>query len=590
VRRTLGSILAVLALTANAHAASPPPKSVTHEYSAYEKESIRIALAQTGSEIEPSPEGKTIEAYDVVNLDVFEKRDPVPTIFNVFHWTSRPYTISRERLADVGDRYQKVIIDETARNLRKLSGQLSLVIVVAVKGKQPNSVRVLMITKDVWSLRLNSNFRYAGGALEQFYLQPSEQNVFGTHHVAAVDFFLQPLSYALGGYYKIPWVAGTRWQAIAEAGVVMNREQKTPEGSYGNLIAAYPLWSTRTDWSAEARVQWRNDVFRGYSNGRAIFDRRRVPGDDNIPYEIKRRVLLARAEVLRSFGWALKNDVTLGFQTHAFKYETRDLSTYDPEAVTAFNALVPRSDTRVGPYVQWHTYKNDYLRVLDVEILALQEDFRLGHDFIARVYPVTRALGSTRDFIGLDLRGQYTLPLGDGMIRGSLESNVEAQRDRVTDSQLEGRLRIVSPRTGFGRLFFDGGFVRRFRNFLRDNTALGSETRPRGYPTRFLIGPNAVAYTMEFRTKPIDILKTQWALVAFHDAASAYESVSELKMHHSVGAGLRVLFPQFDRVAFRLDVGVPVRSPTPIPQPWSMIFTVGQAFSFPSIRENTTLD
>ncbi|MBI2388465.1 MAG: hypothetical protein HYV09_02510 [Deltaproteobacteria bacterium] len=47
------------------------PKSVTHEYSPYEKESIRIALAQTGREIEPSPEGKTIEGWDVVALDVF---------------------------------------------------------------------------------------------------------------------------------------------------------------------------------------------------------------------------------------------------------------------------------------------------------------------------------------------------------------------------------------------------------------------------------------------------------------------------------------------------------------------------------------
>jgi len=588
--RRLGSILTILALATGARAQTPPPKSVTHEYSAYEKESIRLAIAQTNLQLETSPEGKIIEGYDVVNLDVFEKRDPVPTFFNVFHWTSRPYTISRELLAEPGDPYKKVIIDETARNLRKLSGQLSLVIVVAVKGKSANGVRVLLITKDVWSLRLNSSFRVAGGALEALYLQPSEQNVFGTHHVAAVDFFMQPMSYALGGYYKIPWVAGTRWQAFAESGVVMNRERKEPEGSYGNLILSYPLWSTRTDWSAEGLVQWRNDVFRGYSNGRAVFDRRRVPGDDNIPYEIDRRVVLARVEALRSLGWALKNDFKLGFQMHAFRYApTQSLVGYDPDAVAAFLALVPRTDTRVGPYFQWHTYKNDYLRVLDVEILALQEDYRLGHDVIARIYPVSRALGSTRDFLGIDLRGQYTLPLGDGVVRGSVESNIEAQKDGVTDSQMEARMRIVSPRTGFGRLMFDGGIVRRFRNFLRENTSLGSETRPRGYPTRFLIGPNAVAYTVEFRTKPIDILKTQWALVAFHDAASAYATVSDLKMHHSVGAGVRVLFPQFDRVAFRLDVGFPVASPTPV-NPYSVIFTVGQAFSFPSIRENTTLD
>lgn len=563
---------------------------MTHEYSPYEKESIRIALEKSGREVDPSPEGKEIEGYDVVTLDVFEKRDPIPSFLNVFHWTSRPYTISRELLANVGEKYRKVIIDETARNLRKLSAQLSLVIVVPVRGSKPGTVRVLLVTKDVWSLRLNSNVRYTDKGLEQFYLQPSEQNVFGTHHVAAVDFFLQPRSYALGGYYKVPWIAGTRMQAFADMRVVFNRDTRKPEGSYGTLVAAYPLWSTRSPWAWEARLDWRNDIARVYQGTEVKgYDRSRTQ-DDNIPWMYRRRVLLARTEVVRSFGWALKNDFHLGFQVQAFTYEHGDLSSFDPAAVAAFeNKAMPRSDRRIGPYLQWHTYKNDYLRVLDLEILGLQEDFRLGHEVIARIYPVTRALGSLRDFLGGALRTQYTLPLHDGIIRGSLEGVVEAQRDRVADSSVESRLRIVSPRTAIGRLIFDGGLVRRFRNYLNDLDALGGSVRPRGYPTRYFIGPNAIAYSTEFRTRPLEILKTQWGLVLFHDAATTYETASDLQMHHAVGAGIRALFPQFDRVAFRLDVGFPLRRPADV-SPVSMIFTVDQAFSFPSIRENTTLE
>jgi hemolysin activation/secretion protein len=136
---------------------------------------------------------------------------------------------------------------------------------------------------------------------------------------------------------------------------------------------------------------------------------------------------------------------------------------------------------------------------------------------------------------------------------------------------------------------FDGGVVRRFRNFLNIRDSFGGENRPRGYPTRYLFGENVVAQTTEFRTKPLEILKTQWGLVFFHDAASAYDNVSELKMLHSVGAGIRALFPQFDRVTFRLDFGVPLNRPADV-SPYSVIFTVDQAFSFPSIRENTTLE
>lgn len=573
-----------------------PPKSVTHEYSPYEKESIRLGLAETGLTLEPSPEGKRIEGYDVVTLDVFEERDPIPTFLNVFHWTSRPYTVSRELLAKPGDVYRKVTMDETARNLRKLSGQISLVLVVPVKGKQPGSVRVLLITKDVWSLRLNSNVRYAGG-LDYLYLQPSEQNVFGTHHVAAIDFGLYPLSYSLGGMYKVPWVLGSRTAATANLGMVVNRQSDRAEGSYGTLIVSRPLFSTRTEWGWEARGQWNVDVGRRYSNARlATFDAKDTPEKDGIPWQYRRTTALARAQAIRSFGWAFKNDFTVGLEAKHLRYHTFDTEAFNPVGVAEFERRVlPRSDTRVGPFVQWQTYKNDYLRVLDVEILGLQEDYRLGHDVIARVYPVAKAFGATRDFVGGLLRTQWTQALGDGLARASIEGVVEApiaDLSRPTDTSVESRLRLVTPRTGIGRLVFDGGFVRRFNNYLNLNESLGGETRPRGWPTRFLFGPNAAAYSLEFRTRPLEILKTQWGLVAFTDAGDAYAKGAEFKLHHSIGGGVRALFPQFDRVAFRLDVGFPIARGglPPGVSPMAVVFTVDQAFSFPSIRDATTLE
>lgn len=590
----LRSLALAFALTLCASAArAEPPKSVTHEYSPYEKESIRIALAQTGNELEPQPEGKIIEGFDVVTLDVFEKRDPVPTFFNVFHWTSKPYTISRELLAQTGDPFRKVVIDETARNLRKLAGQISLVLVVPVKGSKPGTVRVLLVTKDVWSLRLNSDFRYAGG-LDYFYLQPSEQNVFGTHHVAALDFTLYPLSYSFGGAYKIPWLLGTRTQASANLGVVVNRDTGHSEGSYGTLLVTQPLFSTRTEWAWETRAQWSLDIARRYSNAKlALFDAKDTTAVDRIPWTYRRSTALGRAQAIRSFGWALKHDITFGIEAKANSYHAFDQSAFDPIAVAEFERRVlPRSDTRVGPFLQYQTYKNDFLRVLDVEILGLQEDYRLGHDVIARVYPVARAFGSTRNFLGGILRAQWTQALGDGIVRGAVEGLVESQTDRVTDASMETRVRIVSPRTGAGRLFFDGGWVRRFRNYLNVNESLGGDTRPRGWPTRYLFGPSAVAYTLEFRTRPLEILKTQWGMVFFHDAGDAYEHASDLKLHHSVGAGIRALFPQFDRVAFRLDLGVPLeRAGLPAGvSPYAVVFTVAQAFSFPSIRDSTSLE
>jgi hypothetical protein len=590
------SALSALA-TSTARAEDAAPRSLTHEYSAYEKESLAKALSETQRALEPAPEGKIIEGWDVVTLDVFEERDPVPRFFNVFHWTSLPYTISRELLLRDGDRYRGVLIDETARNLRALSNQLSLVMVVPVRGSGPDRVRILLITKDVWSLRLNSNFRYVAGRLEDLILQPSEQNVFGTHHVAAFQFRLRPLSYNLGGYYRIPWLFGTRIQAIANANVIMNRERDQPEGSFGSFVLRRPLFSTRTEWSWEARTDWTYDVYRNYQNGAlAFYDAREATPnvDDRIPWEFRRSLLTARVGATRSFGWAFKNDVSFGFEANERSFRTYDLSGFDPAAAAEFVARrVPTSDRRIGPYVQYRTYRTDFMRVLDVEILGLQEDFRLGHDIVATVYPLVRAFGSTRDVLGTNLRAQYTQPLHDGFVRASAEGTVEAQIDRIADAKIESRIRIVSPSTGLGRMVFDGGWIRRFRNYLNSNEFLGGGSRPRGWPTASLVGANAVAYTVEWRTRAVEILKTQWGLVGFFDAGDAYDRPAELTMRHSVGLGVRALFPQFDRQTFRLDVGFPIAPGGQLPrgvQPVGFIFTVGQAFDPPNVTSSVGLD
>jgi len=84
------------------------------------------------------------------------------------------------------------------------------------------------------------------------------------------------------------------------------------------------------------------------------------------------------------------------------------------------------SDTRVGPFAQWRSYTTNFLRVLDFETLALQEDYRLGHDVWVRVYPVAAALGSSRTFFGTYAAAQYTLRIGrDGLARAGLESTTE---------------------------------------------------------------------------------------------------------------------------------------------------------------------
>ncbi|MEO7091923.1 MAG: hypothetical protein ABI175_01655, partial [Polyangiales bacterium] len=558
-------LLAVVALacalastTTTAALADDHPPSMAGEYSPYEQTSIDEALDARKLQLEGAPEGKTVEAIEVVSLEVIEKRDPAPRFLNVFHTTTKPYVIGREVLLQVGAPYTQALAEESARNLRDLI-QLSVVLVVPVRGSSPDKVRILVITKDVWSFRLNSKFTFVGGKFEYLFLQPSEWNIAGTHHQAAAQFEYQPLSYSLGGLYSIPRILGSRVSAAASANVIIGRREAKPEGSYGSLTIGQPLYSGLTEWAWNVSGTWLNEVTRRYRNGELLLvDAVVTPQPDDIPFQYRTVQTLAGAAVTRSFGWATKNDFSLGFEAGRRVYRT-DLAAFDPLAVAAFERrFLPVSDTRVNPYLEYRGYTSRFSRVLDFETLGLQEDFRLGHDLSLKLYPVSTALGSTRTFMGVGTGVQYTVPLGDGLARAGVETIIEAQKDEVADLVFESRERVVTPRLGFGRLVFDGQQVLRPRNHLNRLSTLGGEGRLRGYPTSYLRDRNLVAYSLEFRTAPVEILSCQLGMAFFWDTGDAFDGASELSLKHSGGLGLRMLFPQLDRYVLRFDVGFPV--------------------------------
>ena len=564
----------------------PPPS-----YSPYERDTIKAVVAARGTTIDASPEGKTIEAIDIVTLDVIEQRDPVPNFLNAFHATTRKYVVSREVLLDVGQPYRQELADETGRNLRNIP-QFSLVLVFAVRGSKPDRVRLVVVTKDVWSLRLAMGFRFASGKFEYLLIQPSEENLFGTHHGALVQAYIQPETYALGARYSIPRVGGSRILFKAEGNLVWNRETGKNEGSFGSFQYGQPLYSTRAEWSYLAQIAWRYEIDRRYVGGRlATFDAKSTEEDDAIPFRYRADVLAGSYTLTRSFGRRNKNDLSVGVEVSRRVYRQDDLSRYAPEVARAFvDFAVPRSDTRIGPFAQIRSFSTRFMRVLDFNTLGLQEDIRLGHDVILRVYPVFSGIGSSRDFLGATASASYTAPMGDGITRVFAEGIVEAEPDRIADASLEAGARIQTPRTGIGRLVLDARILRRFRNYMNRRSVLGGDTRLRGYTTLAYIGADVLTYNLEYRARPFELFSVQLGPVAFYDAGDAFDGFDEMRMKHSVGVGLRLVFPQIDRAVMRLDWGFPLtREAAPEgPFPGQFVVTFQQAFQMPQIPLRAT--
>ncbi|MCU0681828.1 MAG: hypothetical protein MUF34_06155 [Polyangiaceae bacterium] len=563
------------------------PESRTGAYSPYERSTIERVLARRGGAIEREPEGKEVEAIDVEVLEVIEDRDPAPGFLNVLHKRSRDYVIRREVLLQPGEAYQKVVVDETARNLRRLP-PLSLVLCVPTRGSAPGKVRLLVIVKDIWSLRLSTDISYTSGGLESLLVSPVEINVLGTQQSAGATFGYAPESFTYGLQYGVPRLLGSRVSVAAAAALYVNRAQGEVEGSAGSMEVAQPLYSTRTPWAWSVGGSWASRVVRRYVNAAlSRYDADETPADDNIPFQYRARSTLGRVFLTRSFGWAQKLDLSVGARALVLDYETPGLGAYDPLAVSAFRRdNVPTGDTRVGPLLQARAYTNDFLRTFDAETLGLQEDYRLGHDLYVRLYPVAQALGSSRDFFGVYAGGQYTVALGDGYARAAVESTSETELDtgRLSDALLEVAGRVLTPRLGFGRLVFDGRLTSRYRNYLNRISYLGGESRLRGYPSSFFIGKDYVSSNVEFRSRPVEIFSTLVGAAAFYDVGGAFRGFDRLNIHQSLGAGLRVLFPQINRTVLRGDLGFPLEAGGPPPGVSRFSFYVAfeQAFAPPS--------
>ncbi|WP_437964832.1 hypothetical protein WMF04_34905 [Sorangium sp. So ce260] len=559
-------------------------------YSSYESATIARTLARLGATLDPAPEGKLVEGIDVVPFEVIEDRDPAPSFLNWFHVLSRPYVIRREVLLAVGRPYEQALADESARNLRALS-QVSLVLIFAVRGSAPDRVRVAVATKDVWSLRLNSNYRFAGGELEYLFLQPAETNLFGIHHSIAAQLTLDPGALSLGVAYAMPRIGGSHVRLRTELNAIVDRKTGALEGSSGTFVYGQPLYATEAEWAWDAEITWRDEVTRRFIGTRlATFDARATPAEDGIPHSYRSDLLVGGYAVTRSFGGrggqggaasTVKHDFSVGIEASRKVYRLDTPAGFAPAAIAEFEASeMPVSDTRVAPTFKYSTYSTRFSRVLDFNTLALQEDYRLGHELSILIYPVTTALNSTRSFLGVSAAAAYTVALGDGLARAVVETVTELDRSQIFDASIEARARVHTPSFGLGRLVFDVRLLDRYRNYLNRRSQLGGDTRLRGYPTAAFIGEDVLSANLELRTRPVEIWSCQIAGAAFFDAGDAFDGYDELRLKQSAGFGLRVLFPQINRVVMRADWGFPLtrgyREPDALPG--DILVTFGQAF------------
>jgi hypothetical protein len=527
----------------------------------YEQQLVAWGLEKAQREVEPSPEGKRVEEILVASEDIVARSDPYPQLLNLVHVRTRESVVRAEVLLRVGEPYTAQLAAETERNLRNMF-ILATAVVLPVKARAPDAVSVLVITKDLWSIRLNSDFSLVEGTLLQLLrIRPTEQNFLGLNKRVSLDFLLELDTVSLGEVLVDERFLGGDLRLVQDARAIFNRQSGALEGSQGELAVQLPLRTLDSTRGFQVRAAWlvqRARVFRGANVSLLPYPSADAP-EALLPYVYDERSVSGSASYTWSFGHAFKTNLTAfaaGFLERTQAPAEEGL-TADQQAWLGCNYF-PRNQGAVYAGAAVQAYEARYAVLRNVRTFAISEDFQLGHSVVAeaRWAPLQYAeAGVSAQYRWLGWDDLLTVAagaaaryqpgdLGCGDTGGWVNQRVAFEVNDVGPLWVVGRLAV--------RLAVD----LKWKDLNHVPVYLGGSNGLRGLLAEELSGSQLLLWNVEFRTVPVNLLTLHAGLVLFWDAGAAFDDKSRFPpLVHTVGIGLRTMFPQFDKEPVRIDFG-----------------------------------
>lgn len=564
-------------------APAPRRQQVLGSLGSYQENALLRVLEERGLEIELHPEGKRVAGVLVKNFDVFSREEDGRVLgwLNFFHMTTREHIIAREVLLQPGDLWDPVVAQETRRRLTEPLFS-AFVVVAPVKAPTPGEVFVLVVTRDIFSLRLNTNFEFQGNVLSLLHIEPAENNFLGRRKRVAGDLEITLGRYALGPTYFDSNIAGSRWQLLALARAYVGREEQTWEGRRLYAKLEHPLWAFSRRWGAVFSLDQYEATERSFLGaGLRAYDDPNTTAVEAVPWRYRYRTLSVDTRITRQSGTHVIKQVSLGYDFDLRRPEVFDALFVEAPALRAAFArdVLPRSERVSAPLVAYRMFTPNYVTFHDYDTFDLPEDVRLGPELALSAARALPALGADRSFWRLTGSVKFVSRLGkNGLWSAELEGSTRRLADSWVDNQVRGGLLLATP------LLFEAGRVvlrlradRLIENRAVRNVALGGDSGLRGYPIGAFLGQALAVGNLEVRTRGMRVSFMRLGVAAFWDFGHVAARFSDLVLHHDVGAGLRLLIPQLQPTVIRADWAFATQGPTAgLPGRFSAGFT--QAF------------
>lgn len=554
----------------------------------YEDVRLNRVLEAHHWQLDSAPEGKQIAFVHIEREDVFVADEFWPLWLNLFHSTTREDVVRRELLLDEGDRFDEHRADETERNLRAL-GPFSSSRVVAVVGERPQEVGLLVVTRDLWSLRVEQSFQATGAYVNFFNVTLVERNFLGQGATAGVRFALVPDAYRIGQFFEQTRFLGEGIALTEDVDFAIGRVSGELEGSRGSFVGARPFYNLRQRFGFTASASYDVGISRQLRSGRVLeYD---IP--ETAEVESIRRVWSDKvfsASGLVSYRLGVREGSTneapddlagalLHTLTAGLSYSERQVAPIAETQLSLDQAkaferdVLPDARLEFGPVVEYSFFTPRYVTYSNLSTFAFREVLRTGpYGEVGARFPL-RAFGSSSDRVVP--RAKIGLVFGDG--GGLLDMSTEVAaifedgviRNETVVAQIRGATPVVAGLTRLvARLRWEG--------VLRDTSdrlvTLGGDNGLRGFQTEelYAYGGGSIVGGIELRSLPLVWNSIHLGFVAFCDMGGVYGGNGPpLALHYSAGIGLRFLLPQFNKTPLNLDGAIPLEKP----------FRIGPSFS-----------
>jgi hypothetical protein len=540
-----------------------------------ERESVDEALWLLGLTIDPNPQGKVIGHVYVLNQDVFSRRDWYLQLLNHLHRTTRPDILGRELLLAPGQPWDDALVEESVRNLQSqpplffengdvfgAPGLSSVVAIVPVASRVPGTVDLLAVTRDLWSLRFNTEFQFQRDRLTMLETSLSENNLFGWRKYLAAGFKLDQGRFGFGPAFFDPNVAGSRLTLLATGIAWYTRETGHYEGNQELFSLRYPLYALANRWGGGLDVGHQDDVIRRFCENQLC------PADvdgTTVPLAYRERTLSVDANAIRSFGRAIIQRVTAGYRLLRRRALVLPGFPTDPNnpnlAADFLTEWAPLPETRSEPYLRYQLFTPRYGVHRDFDTFDLRENRRLGPLLALEVAAGVPALGA--DFVAYPIgatAGWATAPGGTAFGLAQVQVSARARSGTLIDQRLSAVLYVASPTLArAARVVVEATTDAVRADTQRTLFFLGGDTGLRGYEIGEFQGTVEVAAHAEIRSVPLAVRSQRFGAVLFYDVGHAAASYAALDPHHDVGVGVRWLIPQLNASVLRIDWAVPTQ-------------------------------